>query len=117
MHNIVAIKIIDRDEGETGVLTFGRIYDEVDHESLLNIIRMHCPKFGVRNLEKMEVCWTIQEVSHMRFFYEAYAKLLKEYLKTPTHSVDYDNWVEEKKRRIYCGQDIYSLGFDHKGKK
>lgn len=116
MENIVAIRIMDKEEGETGVLTFGRIFDTINPDHLLDIVRLNCPKFGVRNLQSMELCLTIQEVSHMRYFYESYANLLREYVKRPTHSIDYDNWIEEKKRRMYCGQDIYCLGFDHKKK-
>lgn len=109
MDDIIAIKIKDKVEGETGFLTFGRIFDRVDDKEIVSVVKSHCHKYGIDDIESIELCWQIQDVSHMRYFYEAFYSITQE--KIPTNGKDYEEWVNQKKQSILYGDDIFFLGF------
>lgn len=118
MENLVGIIVKDKNFGEVGFVTWGRVFDRVDPEPLLEAIKLNLKIFGIKELESIEVCDTLQEVSGFPYFYEAIFKFARDII--PKNML-YENWCKKKRQAILEGEDIYFLGLTkeqkNRGKK
>ena len=108
MEDIVGIKFEDKKMGEGAFLTWGRLFDEVDESELLDLIKKHLPNWNINNLESIEVCYSLQEVSDQPYFYECLIKFIQEPIP---YGAKYKAWKKKKKKALLEGKDIYFMGF------
>jgi hypothetical protein len=71
VEDIVAIKATDSRGKRHFFVTWGRVFDSVDPQPLLNAIRPALPRFGLSTIRRLEVCSTLQEASEQPYFFEA----------------------------------------------
>lgn len=107
MEHLVGIKVKDALFGDVGFLTWGRVLHRVDPDSLLDAVRMHLTKFGIRNPESIELCDTLQEVAHFPYFFEGLFEFSQ---KIIPDGKDYKPWQNTMKKAIEKGEEIYFLG-------
>ncbi len=107
MEDIVAIKIIDDSENAHYFITWGRIFDAVDPESLLQAVAMHLSKFGIKTFNSIELCSSLQEAANQTYFYEALFSFSQRKIR---FGKNYESWRKKRKKKIRSGREIYYLG-------
>lgn len=108
MENIIALRIRDKEKGEAAFLTWGRIFGNVDATQLCTILLKHLPAFNIHHPESIELCYSLNEVSHFPYFYEG--KILFSQ-RIVVEKFLHDEWYAEKKKLLKKGNEIYFLGF------
>lgn len=78
MEDIVAIKVVEESGRDHFFLTWGRIFDPVDPESLLAVVRPKLPRWGVHKARSLEVCYSLQDAASEPYFYEALFMMAQE---------------------------------------
>jgi hypothetical protein len=107
MEHIVGIKVNDKNLGEVGFLTWGRIFHPVDSELLLDTVQKHFSKFGIYYAETVVLCDTLQEISHFPYFYEGLFEFSQ---KIIPEGKKYRIWQESIMKALEKGEEIYFLG-------
>jgi len=108
MDDIVGIKFIDKKMGEGAVITWGRLFDSVDADELLDVVKKKLPNFGVHNLDSIELCYSLMEISDQPYFHEQ----LKYFIKRPIFFDNkYEKWVRKKREALKQGKEILFTGF------
>ncbi len=113
MEHLVGIKVKDKIFGNVGFITWGRVFHPVDPQPLLNVIIKYAPKFGISNVESIELCDTLQEVSSFLYFHEAIFEFAQ---KIIPDGKQYKIWQKNMQRAIERGEEIYFLGLSKKQK-
>ena len=113
MEDIVGIKIKDKIFGQVSFITWGRIFHPVDPQLLLDNVIRHTPKFGIKNVEAIDLCDTLQEISSFPYFYEALFEFSQKIIPDGKR---YNVWKNKMKRAIERGEEIYFLGLTDKQK-
>lgn len=103
----MGIKIQDKVLGTVGFITWGRVFDRIDAQSLLDAVAKNSSKFGIQNLEKIELCDSLQDLSAFPYFYEALFAFAQENIQ---YGKKYEDWCAKKQKAILQGEDIYFLG-------
>ncbi len=107
MEDLVGIKIVDKTFGIVGFITWGRIFNRVDPQPLLDIVTKHLSKFGIVAVESIEVCDTLQEISSLPYFYEALFEFSQRII--PEGKI-YKDWQKNMSKALERGEGIYFLG-------
>lgn len=107
MEHIVGIKGKDTILGQAGFITWGRIFHPVDPQPLLDAVMKHIATFGLRNIESLELCDSLQEVAAFPYFYEALFEFSQNIIPG---GKEYTSWKTKKKKEMQCGREIYFLG-------
>ena len=102
--DIIGVKFFDKKMGQAACITWGRVYTE---ETLIKLIETQCVQYGFKNIELIEICYSLQEIVVYHNFYERWAYFAQE--KIP-YKNDYKTWLKKKQRAILEGQDIKFLG-------
>lgn len=89
MENIVAVKVIDAEGKSHYFLAWGRVFDAVDAEPLLEAIRPHLTQWGIRDCVSIELCRSLSEAASQPYFYEALFDLSQQ--KIP-YGKKYEAW-------------------------
>ncbi|MBP6869902.1 hypothetical protein KBC04_03405 [Candidatus Babeliales bacterium] len=109
MEDIVGIKFIDREEGQGAVITWGRLFHPVDDSELLVLVQKKLFHYGVKNIESIELCYALFEISNQPYFYEC----LSYFIQHPIpRGNKYESWARKKRKALRKGQDISFLGFE-----
>jgi hypothetical protein len=107
MEDIVAVKVMDYEGNAHYFITWGRVFDAVDPESLLQAITPHLPRFGIKNFTDIRLCSSLREASGQLYFYEALFNFSQ---KTIPFGKSYELWRKKQQERIQNGKEIYYLG-------
>jgi hypothetical protein len=107
MEDIVAIKATDASGKPHFFVTWGRVFDRTDPNSLLNAVRRALPQFGVSEPRQVELCSTLQEAAGQPYFYEALVSFTRQPAIDSAHRAE---WESSCRERINSGKDIYYLG-------
>ena len=108
MEDIVGIKFIDKIEGEGAVITWGRIFDNLDDKELLEVVKKRLIRFGAKNIESIKLCYSLMEIADQPYFYEC----LIYFIQNPIPFGDgHASWIEKKRKALCSGNDISFLGF------
>ena len=105
MDDIVAVKAIDKRKGEVAFLTWGRTFNVIDGEPLLEAIRPHLKSYGIGSRSKLRLCDTLQEVASYTYFFEAYSQLIAMFALAK----DKKGFLASKRRAILRGQDVFFI--------
>jgi hypothetical protein len=106
MENIVAIRVQASDKRTHFLLTWGRIFDNVNSDDLFSVIAPHLKQFGIAS-KRASICKSLQEASTSLYFYESFFMMSQE--KIPFGS-GYNKWIERKRNLILKGKEIYYAG-------
>ncbi len=71
MEDIVAVKVIDGAGKPHYFMTWGRVFDAVNPEPLLQALIPHLSKFGISSFSTISLCLSLREASNELYFYEA----------------------------------------------
>jgi len=93
MEDIVGIKIIDKKKGEAAFITWGRLFDTIDDTELLNVVKKHFSRWGITELESIELCYSLVEIAYMPYFYECLIRFIQEPIP---FGPKYDAWKKKK---------------------
>lgn len=108
MEDVVAIKFIDKDRGEGAFITWGRLFDVVDDHQLLQVVKRNLPFFGIYNVESIELCYSLMEISDQPYFHEQ----LTFFIKRPiSFDNSYKKWCRKKRLTLKKGHEILFTGF------
>jgi len=108
MEDIIGIKFVDKIQGEGGVITWGRIFDNIDDKKLLEVVTKRLIRFNVKNIQSIELCYSLMEIANQPYFYEC----LTYFIQNPIpHGNAYASWVKKKRKALCNGNDILFLGF------
>lgn len=107
MEDLVAVKVTDDAEVDHYLITWGRIFDRVDPNPLLEAITPHLSSFGIKKFTRMSLCRSLRDASSQPYFYEA--MFLFGQKKIP-FGKNYTAWQKKQKKAIRKGQEIYYLG-------
>jgi len=108
MEDIVGIKFKDKIRGEGALITWGRLFDRVDSTELLEVVKPHLSSFGVTELESIELCYSLMEISHFPYFYECLIPFIQEPIP---NGIKYKTWVKKKQKALKDGHDISFTAF------
>lgn len=108
MEDIVGIKVVDKNFGETGFITWGRVFDRVCSKDFLKFVAKNLNKFGIITPDSVTLCDNLQEISDLPYFYEGFFEFTQELIP---HGKLYILWRSKKKQAIKKGESIYFLGF------
>lgn len=114
MEDIIGIKVVVKKVGEVGFITWGRIFHPVDTVPICSIIKKYASKCGFVDLQSVELCETLQEVSEYPYFYEALFEFSQH--KIPADR-GYVEWQKSMQKKIEQGQEIYFLGLTEQQKR
>ena len=106
MEDIVAIKVIHGTGKKDFFLTWGRIFDPVDHVELLKIVSKNLKKYGISNIKKVSLLDSLKEVFKERYFFEGY--FLMAQMKIP-FGRGYKRWRKAMSKKISQGHEIYKI--------
>lgn len=109
MDDIIAIKIVDKEQGEGAFLTRGRIFDAVNEEKIVKTIAQHCEKWRIRTPLSYKLCYSLADVSDYLLFFEGFFFFTQE--KIPSTKTLYTSWLKKQKSLLKKGEQIYFLGF------
>ena len=109
MDDLVAVKVTDEEGGLHYFITWGRIFDAVDPQPLLEAITPHLSVFGIKNLTGISLCCSLREASSQPYFYEA---LFVFGQKKIPFGKRYECWRKKQKKAIKKGKEIYYLGIE-----
>jgi hypothetical protein len=107
MENIVAIKVVEKSGMDHFFLTWGRIFDSVDGESLLAAVRPNLPKWGIYSARSLAVCYSLRDAASEPYFYEALFMMTQERIP---FGPKYKSWQSKKRKQIRKGDEIHYLG-------
>ena len=107
MEDIIAIKVLDKKKGEAAFLTWGRVFDRVDPAHIEKVLTRFLPKYGLNDVAKVTVCWSLKDVASYPYFFE---KLVFFAWKPIPFGKRYKSWAFKMKRAISSGKEIYFLG-------
>jgi hypothetical protein len=108
MEDIVGIKIKDKKCGEGAFITWGRLFHVIDDKELLEVIKKHMGRWGITELESIELCYSLMEIAHMPYFYECLIRFIQEPIP---YGPKYEAWKKKKIKALKDGHDIYFTGF------
>jgi len=106
MEDVVAITARNNRGRRVAFMTWGRIYDRVDDEELLRVVKRASQKFAGSPMSRFELCWSLVDVDDHEYFYEA---LLKFAWRPIPSGSRYRTWVARMKREMNAGREIYFL--------
>ncbi len=109
MEDLVAVKVTDEEGKPHYFITWGRIFDAVDPEPLLQAITPHLSSFGLKNFTGISLCRSLREASNQPYFYEALWKFGQK--KIP-FGKNYNSWRKKQKKAIQKGKETSYLGTD-----
>lgn len=107
MNDIIAVKVKDKTNKIHYFLTWGRIFDNVNNSETIKVLKPRLTKFGIKNIESIKICSSLEEASKAKYFYENFFLMCQK--KIPFGS-RYANWKKEICRKIKAGKEIYFLG-------
>lgn len=108
MDDIVGIKFVDKKMGEGAVITWGRVFDVVSDKKLLEVVQQTLPRFGVYELQSIELCYSLLEISDQPYFHEQ----LSFFIKRPIiFDKTYKKWARKKRIALKNGREILFTGF------
>lgn len=107
MDNIVAIKITDKVGKPHYLLTWGRIFDAVDPQSLFEVLQPHLVSFGLSDFTGIKLCRSLKEASDQPYFYEALFSISQHKIH---FGKNYPKWKKKRERKMKSGKEIYYLG-------
>ena len=106
MEDIIAIKVVTGSEKKF-FLTWGRIFDRVDEQKIIDIIKGFLSVYRIKEYQQIRVCESIQEASSAKYFFECLFKMSQK--KIP-FGVGYKKWQSSMRKKIETGKEIYFLG-------
>lgn len=108
MEHIIGIIAHDTLIHDVGFMTWGRLFDRVDPQSVIDTLKDYLSKFGINNAKSIEVCNSLQETSHYLYFYEGLFELCQEII--PATADEYTKWKDQKLQSMKNGEWFYFLG-------
>jgi hypothetical protein len=108
MEDIVGIKFFDKKRGEGAAITWGRLFDVISDKKLLAVVRQALLKFGVHDLQSIELCYSLMEISDQPYFHEQLAFFIK---RPIIFGITYKKWVRKKRIALQNGREILFTGF------
>jgi len=108
MEDIVGIKFVDAIAGEGAVITWGRVFHNFDDKELLKVVKKRLIGFGAKNIESIELCYSLVEIADQPYFYECLAYFIQNPIP---FGDDYASWVKAKQKALRDGKEISFLGF------
>lgn len=103
MEDLVAIRVTHEDGSRHYLMTWGRLFDAVDPEGLLDAITPHLSRFGLQKHKEVFLCYTLAEASDQPYFYEALFNFSRQGIP---FGDGYKKWRKKKKRSILSGEGI-----------
>lgn len=103
----IAIKAVDKSGRTHFFLTWGRVFDAVEDDSLLAAVRPNLSTWGVDPDSSLEVCYTLQEAAAEPYFYEGLFGMAQERIP---FGPKYKAWQSRKRKQITKGKEIWYLG-------
>jgi hypothetical protein len=110
VEDIIAIKLSDKKRGVMAFLTLGRIFDPVDAEALRELVLTIAPKMGLTVISGIEICDSLQEISHRQYFFEGVIRMAGE--RIPFGKKSYSAWRKKIKAKMLEGKEFYNVGSD-----
>ena len=107
MEDVVAIRASDSSGKRHFFVTWGRVFDRTDPQSLLDAVRHALPRFGLPDVDHLEACATLQEASDQPYFFEALLYFARQPI---SDAKDRGAWEESCREKISSGKDVYYLG-------
>src|SRR6476661_8896355 len=98
--NVVAIRVVDADQGECGVLTWAGLYDPASAE-LLEAVAPHFRKLGLRRVELAEVR-PLDELSGLLSFSEG----VRKFKPPPPDGSAFESWRSAKRAALAAGDEL-----------
>jgi hypothetical protein len=94
LEDVIGIRFFDRQRGDCGILSWGRLHDPVDGTVLLGRIRALLPAMGFHDIQEIAICEELGELSAFKYFFEG---LLVFSAEVPTRMRD-RSWMAELER-------------------
>jgi|GEM_PF-2289910 len=104
LQDIIGIKFFDEKMGQAACMTWGKVYKE---DKILELVKVKCAQYGFRNIESIEVCYSLQEITIYPFFYEQWIYFIHEHIP---YKDGYKKWLLKKQEVLLHGQDIKFVG-------
>ena len=111
LKDVIGIKFSDKKMGQAACITWGRVYKE---EKLLELIKTRCAQYCFKNIELIEVCYSLQEIAAYQNFYEGWVYFIQQNVP---YKNGYEIWQQRKRQKILAGQDIKFVGCLNHAKK
>jgi hypothetical protein len=70
LEDVIGIRFFDRQRGEHGILSWGRLHDPVDDTVLLERIRALLLAMGFHDIQEIAICDELGELSAFKYFFE-----------------------------------------------
>lgn len=107
MEDIVLIKVINKNKKVFYFLTWGRVFDRTNEDSLINLIRPNLTKFRIKNVSSIKICDSLYEGSKSKYFYENFFKMCQSRIP---FGKEYKVWQKTMSKKINEGKELYFLG-------
>lgn len=105
--DIVALKATLLTGQELYFLTWGRLFDPVDAEPLIEVVRPHVMRMARDPIRDIRLCESLQEAAGTPFFFEAFFKICQERIP---FGRDHPAWAKAKADELREGKGIHFLG-------
>lgn len=106
MNDLVCIKIRDRQRGVVHALTWGRLFDAVESDQLLQGVKIGVSAFGVNEVIDLELCDSLASGAHEPYFYEALFSFAQQPIP---YGPKYKKWVQQKRSEIIAGKSLFVI--------
>ena len=108
MEIIVALEVGLANGDSTHFMTWGRVQDVVEPESVERVVLTYAQLVGLpAKAVKARLCRSLQEASHQPFFYECFFLMCQ--MRVP-YGPDFDAWKAARAAAMKEGREIYWLG-------
>jgi hypothetical protein len=107
MEDIVGVRVVDRERGEFGFITWGRVFGPVEEAKLAAAVRISAERCGLGAIESVTVCESLQALSGHPYFFEALLEFARE---AKPRGAGYVKWLAGKRKAVEQGREIYFLG-------
>ncbi len=108
MEDVVAIEARLRSGERRYFLTWGRLFDAVDPEPLIESARMHMSEAALGGeIESVRLCGSLQEARDAPYFFEALVWFGQHSIP---HGEGYQAWQARMRSELAEGKQLYFLG-------
>ena len=106
MDDIVAARVTLQGGKKSYVLTWGRIFDRIEENKLIEVIRDALVRNGIPKKAHIQLCDSLQEASKQRYFYEAFFAMSQTKI---LFGRSYEKWRARMKQKMLKGKEIFFL--------
>jgi hypothetical protein len=106
MDDLVCLRITDRIAGTVYALTWGRVFDPVEPEALIQAVKKGASSFGLRDIEKIYVCESLSSGAKEKYFFEGLFSFSQ---KQIPFGARYKDWTKQMRREIAAGKSVFVI--------